>query len=289
MSHQKSGGRPALKREVVTYIVSHYGLRLRRACTLIRQTRSTQYYQSVKGQKTALRRRMHESARTRVRYGYRRIHVLLKREGWQLGKNQAFRLYQGEQLQLRSKLPKRCKMVVCRQARIKPTHPNQVWSMDFVAAQLANGARFRTLTIIDVFSKEALAIGVGQRLGGEHVVAALNRLAAQRKAPQYLFVDNSEFAGQLLDLWAYHHQTRIDFSRPGKPTDNAHVESFNGSFRDECPNLHWFENLEEAKAIIEAWRRDYNENRPHMAQSPAEFASAAGLGSQQQALMDAEN
>jgi putative transposase len=277
----------------VKYIVSHYGLKLRRACTLIKQTRSTQYYQSVKDPKTALRRRMHEIARTRIRYGYRRIHVLLKREGWQLGKNQAFRLYQEEQLQLRSKLPKRRKMVVCRQVRIKPTQPNQVWSMDFVADQLANGARFRTLTIIDVFSKEALAIEVGQRLGGEHVVAALNRLAAQRKAPQYLFVDNgSEFAGRLLDLWAYPRQTRIDFSRPGKPTDNGHVESFNGSFRDECLNLHWFETVEEAKAIIEAWRRDYNESRPHMAlngQSPAEFAPTAGLGGRQQGSMNAEN
>ena len=112
--------------------------------------------------------------------------------------------------------------------------------MDFVVDPFANGARFRTLTIIDVFSKEALAIEVGQRLGGEHVVAALNCLAAQRKAPQYLFVDNgSEFAGGLLGLWGYHHQTRIDFSRPGKPTDNAHVESFDGSFRDECLNVHW--------------------------------------------------
>jgi putative transposase len=138
--------------------------------------------------------------------------------------------------------------------------------MDFVADQLAHGARFRTLTIIDLFSKEALATEVGQRLGGEHVVAALNRLAAQPKAPQYVFVDNgSEFAGRLLDLWAYHHQTRIDFSRPGKPTDNAHVKSFNGSFRNERLNLHGFENLEEAKAIIEAWQRDYNESRPHMA------------------------
>lgn len=286
-------GRPALKREVVNHIVSHYGVKLRRACTLIKQTRSTQYYQSVKDPKTALRQRMHEIARTRVRYGYRRIHVLLKREGWQLGRNQAFRLYQEEQLQLRSKLPRRRKMVVCRQVRIKPTEPNQVWSMDFVADQLANGARFRTLTIIDVFSKEALAIEVGQRLGGEHVVAALNRLAAQRKAPEYLFVDNgSEFAGRLLDLWAYHHQARIDFSRPGKPTDNGHVESFNGSFRDECLNLHWFETLEEAKVIIEAWRQDYNESRPHMAlngESPAGFAHAAGPGARQHGWIKAEN
>lgn len=201
-----------------------------------------------------------------MRYGYRRIHVLLKREGWQLGKNQAYRLYSEEQLQLRSKLPKRRKMVVTRQAKIKSTRPNEAWSMDFVADQLANGMKFRTLTIVDVFSKEALA---------------LNRLAAHRGPPQYLFVDNgSEFSGQLLDLWAYHHQARIDFSRPGKPPDNCHIETFNGSFRDECLNLHWFETLEEAKAIIEDWRRDYNESRPHSTLndlSPAEFVRQAGL------------
>jgi putative transposase len=105
-----------------------------------------------------------------------------------------------------------------------------------------------------------------QRLQGEHVVAALNRLAAQRQAPKYLFVDNgSEFSGRLLDLWAYHHKTRIDFSRPGKPTDNCYVETFNGSLRDECLNVHWFESIDDAKVIIEAWRRDYNETRPHMA------------------------
>lgn len=151
--------------------------------------------------------------------------------------------------------------------------------------------KFRTLTIVDVFSKEALAIEVGQRLRSEHVVAMLNRLAAQRSAPKYLFVDNgSEFSGQLLDLWAYHHQARIDFSRPGKPTDNCHIETFNGSFRDECLNLHWFESLDEAKVIIEAWRRDYdrrkspwdNESRPHSTLNdlaPAEFVRRIRLPS----------
>lgn len=254
---------------------------MRRACRLMKHSRSVQYYKSVKDPQHALRGRMREIAHARVRYGYRRIHVLLKREGWQLGRNQAYRLYSEEQLQLRSKLPKRRKMVVTRQAKIKPSRPNEAWSMDFVADQLAHGTKFRTLTIVDVFSKEALAIEVGQRLRSEHVVACLNRLAAQRGAPKYLFVDNgSEFSGQLLDLWAYHHQARIDFSRPGKPTDNCHIETFNGSFRDECLNLHWFETLEEAKAIIEAWRRDYNESRPHSTLddlSPAEFARWARL------------
>ncbi len=277
----------------MNYIVDHYKLKMRRACRLIKQTRSSQYYCSVKDRREALRARMREIAQTRVRYGYRRIHVLLKREGWALGKNQMYRLYNEEQLQLRSKRPKRRKMTVMRQARIKPSRPNEVWSMDFVSEQLSNGTKFRTLTIVDVFSREALAIEVGQRLGGEHVVAALNRLCAQRQAPKYLFVDNgSEFSGRLLDLWAYHHQARIDFSRPGKPTDNCYVETFNGSFRDECLNLHWFETLEEAKVIIEAWRRDYNESRPHMAlddASPIEFALKLGARAQFQSAVAVEN
>jgi putative transposase len=178
-------------------------------------------------------------------------------------------------------MPKRRKMLVSREARVKPTGANEVWGMDFVADQLSDGSKFRALTIVDVFSREALAIDVGQRLRGEHVVAALNRLVAKRQAPKYLFVGNgSEFSGRLPDLWAYNYKARIDFSRPGKPTDNSHVETFNGSFRDECLNLHWFGTLEEAKVIIEAWRQDYNESRPHRAlndQTPMEFARNIGL------------
>nr|WP_155642102.1 IS3 family transposase [Burkholderia cepacia] len=272
----KKVARPALRRDVVDYVVSHYGLTMRRACRLVKQPRSVQYYRSIKDPRPELRSRMREIAHTRVRYGYRRVHVLFRREGWQLGRNQAYRLYCEEQLQLRSKLPKRRKMVVTRVAKIVPIKPNDAWSMDFVADQLADGSKFRTLTIVDVFTKEALATEVGQRLKGEHVVSALNRIAARRGALRHLFVDNgSEFSGRLLDMWAYHYRAKIDFSRPGKPTDNCHIETFNGSFRDECLNLHWFETLGEAKAIVEAWRRDYNESRPHSALkelAPAEFA-----------------
>lgn len=265
----------------MTYMISHYGLNLRRACRLIKQTRSTQYYCTVKDPRQDLRTRMRELAQTRVRYGYRRLHVLLKRDGWRLGKNQMYRLYCEEQLQLRSKLPKRRKMLVVRRERPQAHAANDVWSMDFVADQLANGMRFRALTVVDIFTREALAIEIGQRLGGEDVVAVLNRLSAQRRAPKYLFVDNgSEFSGRLLDLWAYHCKARIDFSRPGKPTDNCYVETFNGSLRDECLNLHWFETIGEAKAIIEGWRREYNETRPHMAlndAAPEEYARRLGV------------
>ncbi len=258
------------------YIVSHYALNKRRARRLIEQTRSVHYYRSVNDPRHDLRARMHEIARTRVRYGFRRIHVLLKRDGWQLGKNQMYRLYREEQLQLRSKLPKRRKMVVVRQQRIRPRASNEVWSLDIVSDQLADGTRFRALTVVDIFSREALAIEVGQRLGGENVVAVLNRLAAQGQAPKYLFVDNgSGSSGRLLDLRAYRFKVRIDFSWPGKPTDNCYVENFNGSLRDECLNVHWFDKMEGPKAIIEAWQRDYNETRPHMALNevaPEEYA-----------------
>jgi putative transposase len=151
---------------------------------------------------------MRELARTRVRFGYRRLHVLLRREGWSFGKNLAYRIYCEEGLQLRSKLPRRRKMLVTRRERFVARRTNEAWSMDF---------------IVDVFSREALAIEVGQRLRAENVVAVCNRLAARRGGPKRVLVDNgSEFSGRLLDLWAYHHGVQIDFSRPGKPMVRIH-------------------------------------------------------------------
>jgi putative transposase len=235
-----------------------------------------QYYQSCKDPRTALRARMRELAQVRVRYGYRRLHVLLRREGWSLGKEQAYRLYTEEHLQLRSKWPRRRKMLVTRRERYVPKRANQAWSMDFVADQLVDGTKIRILTIVDVYTREALCTRVGHRLRGEHVVDVCNRLVASRGAPARVFVDNgSEFSGRLLDLWAYHHGVQIDFSRPGKPTDNCFVETFNGSLRDECLNVHWFETLGEATEKIEAWRVEYNESRPHQGlkeMTPAQFA-----------------
>jgi putative transposase len=142
---------------------------------------------------------------------------------------------------------------------------------------LPNGRRFRSLTIVDIYTRESLAIEAGQSLRGEDVVRVLNRLKKQRGLPKMLFCDNgSEFTGQLMDLWAYRNGVKIDFSRPGKPTDNAFVESFNGTFRAECLDTNWFQSLSEARQIIEVWRREYNESRPHRAlahRTPTEFAS----------------
>jgi putative transposase len=149
--------------------------------------------------------------------------------------------------------------------------------MDFVADQLQDGRRFRCLTIVDIYTRESVTIEVGQSLKGEDVVRGLNRIKSERGVPKMLFCDNgSEFTSHAMDLWAYQNEVKIDFSRPGKPTDNAFVESFNGTFRAECLNAHWFANLLEAKQIIEAWRQEYNESRPHRSlgeRTPNEFAS----------------
>ena len=215
-------GRPALKRQAVNYVVDHYRTSRRRACRIVNLHRSNAYYRSRKDPKLALRARMRELAQIRIRYGYRRLHILLRREGWDLGKDQAYRLYNAEALQLRSKRPRRRKMVVARRERYVPKRANQAWSMDFVADQLVDGTRIRILTIVDVFTREALAAEVGHRLRGEDVVRVCNQLVASRGAPVRIFVDNgSEFSGKLFDLWAYHNKVQIDFSRPGKPTDNC--------------------------------------------------------------------
>jgi putative transposase len=248
-------------------MIRYHGYSERRACRLSCQARGTYRWESRKDSHTALRIRMNDIAKARVRYGYRRIQVLLNREGWNIGKKLAYRIYTEEGLTLRhAGGRKRRRMAVQRTSRYKPNRVNEVWSMDFVSDQLANGIRFRALTVIDIYSREALAIEVGQHLRGYDVVQTLNRLVSQRGKPKYLFTDNGpEFSGQMLDLWAYHYNVRIDFSRLGKPTDNAYIETFNGSLREECLNINWFESLNDAREIIEAWRKDYNESRPHMA------------------------
>lgn len=284
--------RPALKRQAVTYIVGHYATSRWRACRIVRLHRSVDYYRAVKDPRTALRARMRELAQVRVRYGYRRLHVLLRREGGSLGREQAYRLYCEENLQLRSKSPRRRKMVVGRRERYIAKRPNQAWSMDFVADQLVNGTRFRALTIVDVHTHGALAIAVGQKLRAENVVAVCNRLVATRGAPVRIFVDNGrEFSGRVFDQWAYHQKARIDFNQPGKPTDNCFVESFNGSLREECLNIHWFETIDEAQAKIEAWRIECNESRPHEALNeltPSEYALKSRASETTELLQKAE-
>jgi putative transposase len=183
--------------------------------------------------------RIREIAQARVRDGYRKIRMLLKRESWNVGKKLVYRLYREEGLALRYKPRRRRCAAANRRERSKVTVPNQAWSLDFVTDQLTDGRRSRALTVVDVFTRESLAIEIGQSLRGENVVHVLSRICVQRAAPKTLFCDNgSEFTSQVMDLWAYHAGVQIDFSRPGKPPDNAYVESFNGTLRSECLNAH---------------------------------------------------
>lgn len=202
--------------------------------------------------------------------------MLLKREGWKINHKRVYRLYCLEGLHLRVKGKKKRIRMLQRPDRPQATRLNESWSMDFVSDALFDGRRFRALTIVDNFSRECPAIEVGQGIRGERVVEILEYLKLVRGLPDTICVDNgSEFVSKVMDKWAYENKVALSFSRPGKPVDNAFVESFNGSFRDECLNVHWFLSLDDARDKIEAWRRDYNEFRPHSSlgnKTPSEFA-----------------
>lgn len=231
---------------------------------MIQISTSVYRYQSIRDGQVALRMRIKEIAATRVRYGYKRIHVLLRREGWKVNHKRVYRIYCEEGLNLRIKRPKRRVSAAHRVKSPPATGVNESWSMDFVTDSLFNGRRFRSLTVVDNFSRECLAIEVGKHLRAENVVEVMGKLAFYRGTPRAIHVDNGpEFISKELDKWAYENKVTLDFSRPGKPVDNAFIESFNGSFRDECLNTNWFLSLEDAKEKIEAWRKDYNEWRPH--------------------------
>jgi len=260
----------------VLYLCGAYRVSERHACEVVLLPRATHRYQSIRDPLTELRMRMRALAQARIRYGYRKIRVLLIRDGWQVGKKLVYRLYREEVLGLRAR-PK-VRRTVSERSRQKPRAegPNQVWSLDFVADQLADGRRFRALTVVDVYTRECLAIEVGQSLKGHDVVRVLQQISQERGAPQILFCDNgSEFTSRVMDLWAYHNDVKIDFSRPGKPTDNAYVESFNGTLRAECLDAHWFSDLAKACQRIELGRSEYNASRSHRAlgeRTPNEFA-----------------
>jgi putative transposase len=261
------------------YLTGRYRVSRRRACRVIQTTRSSVYYQSRKDPLTGLRQRMRELAQTRVRFGYRRLLVLMRREGWDVGKERFYRVYTEESLALRRKRPWRHATAVHREQRRPATARNDIWSMDFVIDEMTDGRRFRALTVIDLFTHECLAIDAGQGLSGQDVAATLERLRFERGLPQRIYCDNgTEFVSAAMDLWAYTNKVILDFSRRGKPTDNATIESFNGRFRDECLNVHWFASLEDVQEKIDAFRWDYNENHPHRALkglSPNEYARRA--------------
>jgi putative transposase len=269
--------KPAQQRAVVQFFRAGFRVSERRACRAAGVSRSTCRYRSVAADQTPLRVRLRDLAAARVRYGYRRLHVLLQREGWRVNHKRIHRLYREEGLGIRVK-PQRKRVSPRRVAPPPAERPQERWSLDFLTDSLADGRRFRALTLVDNVSRVSPAIEVGVSLTGERVVAVLERLKGTIGVPRRIAIDNGpEFISKALDAWAYRNGVELEFSRPGKPTDNAFAESFNGRFRDECLNQHWFASLEEARQIVEAWRVEYNTERPHRSlqqQTPAAVEAA---------------
>ena len=270
---------PAARRETVQVAVEDLGLSQRHACRLVGVARSVARYRRRSVELPGLRERLCALAAERRRYGYRRLWVLLRREDFRVNHKKVYRLYREEGLMVRRRKRKR----MCGTSRVPlatAVQRKERWAMDFVADALANGRRIRVLTVVDTFTRECLATEVDTSLPGLRVARVLDRLGSAEGLPSRITVDNGpEFAGRALDAWAYQHGVQLDFIAPGKPVQNAYIESFNGRLRDECLNEHWFGTLAEARATIEAWRLDYNSVRPHSAlhnRTPEEFARQIG-------------
>jgi len=245
--------------------MNDYHITVRRACHITLLPTSVWYYQPVGKNDDQLRMRVKEIAEVRIRYGFWRIFTLLRREGWRDNHKRVYRIYKQEGLNLRSKRPRRSKSAAHRMERPEVSTIADCWSMDFVCDQLFDGRRFRALTIVDNYSRKCLEIRTGQSLKGPDVVQVMDQLKHKLGfTPKRIQVDNgSEFISKVLDQWAYENGSTLDFSRPGKPTDNPFIESFNGSFRDECLNVNWFLSLEDAEKKILDWKNEYNYFRPH--------------------------
>lgn len=269
-----------MRREAVLVMQREGRVSQRRACGLMEMDRGTCRYRRQRAEDGHLRIRLRELAEIRRRFGYRRLQVLLVREGWRINHKRVYRLYVEEKLGLRRKRKRKRSGV--RQPLLEPTGANQVWSVDFMTDALSSGRRFRTLNIVDDYTREAVAIAVDTSLSGLRVARVLNDLKSERGLPKQIRSDNGpEFTSRALDQWAYEHGIRWHYIQPGRPMENGYVESFNGRLRDECLNENWFCDLAEARQTIEVWRRDYNQCRPHSAlgyRTPEEFAKSAAGG-----------
>jgi putative transposase len=257
-----------------------------RACRLAQFGRAAWYRKSQAKDQTALRLRIRDLAHARPRFGYQRIWVLLRREGWLVNRKRVRRLYRLEGLQLRMRVRRRKHRALHRGPAPIPTGPTERWSMDFVHDTLADGRPFRILTVVDNWSRHSPVLEAGFRMTGETVGLVLDRVLGAGQGPRSITVDHgTEFQSRALEDWAYRRSVQLDFIRPGKPVENAFIESFNGRLRDECLNVYQFASLAEARAIIETWRVDYNHHRPHSSLghlTPSEFVS------QRQEEQDAE-
>ena len=267
-----------MKRLAAMQLKAHFGLSVSRSCRLVALQRSTYHYKAAKADnETVIVKRMQELIDKHKSWGYPIIHDILRREGLVKNPKRTWRIYKENNLTL--KLRKRHKRAsMLRLELAEPTRPNERWAMDFMSDGLWNGRKFKALTILDIFTKECLAIEVDTSINGNRVTRVLDWLILLRGRPEVITTDNGpEFAGITLDRWAYNNNVRLDFIKPGKPVQNAFIESFNGRLRHECLNQHYFVTLEEAKKIIEDWRLEYNTFRPHgslKGLTPEEFRKA---------------
>jgi putative transposase len=275
--------KPVRKRGLVDEVRGTWGVSIRRACRVLLVDTSSYHYKSRRRGQADLELRIKDICQTRVRYGYRRVHVLLRREGWMINHKRTRRIYRELGLQLRNKTPKRRVKAKLREDRQTATRPNETWAMDFVHDQLSTGRKIRVLAVVDTYSRYVPVLDPRFSYRGEDVVRTLERVCARTGYPKTIRVDlGSEFISRELDLWAYTNGVALDFSRPGKPTDNAFIEAFNGRFRVECLNAHWFLSLADEQKKMEDWCRYYNEERPHGAigqKATITMLGRGGLGS----------
>lgn len=263
------------RRELGRFLQAAFVVSERRACRLVRINRSSYRYVSCAPDQAPLRLRLRDLAGVRIRFGYRRLTILLRREGWRVNHKRVYRLYCQEGLAVRTKKRKK---TASRARVIAPPAggPNERWSMDFITDRLVDGRAFRTLTVVDQFSRECPVLEPDFSLSGQKVATCLERVAREHGLPKIITVDNgSEFYSKAMDAWAYRHGVQLEFIRPGKPVENGYIESFNGRLRDECLNVHVFFSLADARQKLEGWRQDYNTERPHSAlgdRPPADFA-----------------
>ena len=266
-----------MRREAVRVMQVEDELSQRRACGLMDLHRATCRYSRRRGEDGQLRARLRELAEARRRFGYRRLQVLLKREGWQVNHMRMYRLYVEEKLSLRRKRGRKRSQV--RQPLPEAVAANQVWSVDFMSDALSSGRRFRILNVVDDYTRECLAIEVDTSLGAARVIRVLQELKQRRGLPRQIRSDNGpEFVSRAVDQWAYEQGLEWHTIQPGRPMENGYVESFNGRFRDECLNENWFRDLADARTKIAEWQQDYNQKRPHSSlqyRTPVEFAAQA--------------
>jgi putative transposase len=269
---------PAAKKEAAEYLQEKFKeVSERHVCRVLGLPRSSKRYKKKDDPiNQEVKSKLIELAAKKPRYGCPRLHQLLLRDGLSVNHKRTERIYREEGLSLKRKNKKRRYKNELRVPLALPQSAKDLWSMDFVSDQLANGDRFRSLTIVDVFTKECPTIEVDRSLSGSRVVSTLNLLKAVTGLPKVISVDNGpEFICTALDKWASENEVKLHFIEPGKPTQNGYIESFNGKYRDECLNMHWFKSLQDAKTKIENWRREYNEERPHSSighLTPKEFA-----------------